>query len=178
MLHCPQERSYRCSRPNGPFWPPRLPWALAAIHLSPAGVLCTPSAPAACFPSSLRNSFLLLPDSPSSGKMCPHTLSGPLPKLYFAVTSVTHHTALGSRSFFGMGPSVLRKPSRLSEVTQASEDQSCLLPEPGLFRANRLDHVSQRLSRPGPWPSFPVAQLLFQEGAVGPAWVSHPWRSA
>ncbi|EFB28932.1 hypothetical protein PANDA_013263 [Ailuropoda melanoleuca] len=36
-----------------------------------------------------RSSFLLLSDSPSSEKMCLHTLSGPLPKLYSKVTQAS-----------------------------------------------------------------------------------------
>lgn len=83
----------------------------------------------------------------------------------------------GTSVCFRNGAISTLKTHHLSEVPQAGEAQSSLPPEPGLFFADRLDHMSHRHSHLGPQPLLSLAQLLFQEGTVGPAQVSYPRRS-
>lgn len=177
MPHGSQGRSPRCSRPTGPLQPPHLLGTVPAVHLSPAGVPLNTFRP--CHLLSFSPSQLSSPpfSQPLLWEDMPAQVGRPFAAALFCFCLSYSSHGPGTSVCFRNGAISTPKTHHLSKVPQAGEAQSSLPPEPGLFFADRLDHMSQRHSHLGPQPLLSVAQLLFQEGAMGPAQVSYPRRS-
>lgn len=78
-----------------------------------------------------------------------------------------------------MEGSALREWNGFSKVTQASKDQSSLLPKAELFSADCRDRVFQRRFAPAyGLLSTSGTAAVFLGKQVGPVGISHPRRSA
>lgn len=86
--------------------------------------------------------------SPSSVKIGLHTFQAHCKNFLLPLCHLVIRETLGSGSNLEMEELVLREWNGFSKVTQASKDQSSLLPEAELFSADCRDRVFQRLFAP------------------------------